>query len=109
MIARLRLPIAASILAVGVVSGAVALDVPTVRSDAWLRTGPSTDHRKITGLARGTAVLEMAGPDTAFRRRGGRWVRIHVLDGPSAGRQGWVWGRLIGCCADMEWLEAAER
>jgi len=97
-------------LAVGLVlmmSGASAdsLEVPTVSSDAWLRTGPSTSHEKITGLHRGTAVLEIANLDTAFEERARRWVHIHVLDGPAAGRQGWVWGRFISCCEAHDWLE----
>lgn len=88
-------------------AGAVAdeLEVPTVASDAWLRTGPSTSHRKITGLERGTAVLEIANLETAFKQRGRRWVHIHVLDGPAAGSQGWVWGRFIKCCEEHNWLE----
>lgn len=109
MIARVQLWITVAMLAVAFAPGAQSLDVPTVRADAWLRTGPSTDHRKITGLPRGTAVLEIADPKTAFRRRGDRWVHIHVLDGPAAGDEGWVWGRLIGCCSEMEWLEASGR
>lgn len=81
-----------------------ALEVLSIASDAWLRTGPSTSHSRITGLPRGTAVLEIAEPDTVFERRASRWVKVHVLEGRAEGRVGWVWGELIGCCEDVEWL-----
>lgn len=101
----LRIGLALLPLLTGGAAAADSLDVPTVASDAWLRTGPSTSHSKITGLARGTAVLEIANLDTVFKRRGSRWVHIHVLDGPAAGSQGWVWGQFIACCEERDWLE----
>jgi hypothetical protein len=80
--------------------------VPVLRivSDAWVRTGPSTSDRRVTGVARGTAVVEIAGPEAVFENRSSRWVRIFVLEGRSAGREGWVWGEFVGCCTAYEWL-----
>ncbi|RAH98387.1 hypothetical protein DLJ53_27210 [Acuticoccus sediminis] len=81
------------------------LELPAIASDAWLRSGPSTSHKRITGLPRGTAVVVMDDVDSAFENRGHRWVHIHVLEGRSAGKNGWVWGEYIGCCKRRNWLE----
>ena len=86
-------------------AGAETLPVPFIDSDAWVRTGPSTAHKRIGGLPRGTPVLEIAGPETLFKGRSGRWVRVFVLEGRSAGREGWVWGSFVGCCKAYDWLE----
>lgn len=104
---RIRLALS-SALVVTLLSGTAlsdSLEVLSLASDAWLRTGPSTSHEQIVGLPRGTAVMEIADLKTVLRNRGGRWVRVYVLEGRSAGRQGWVWGPLIGCCEPHEWLE----
>ena len=101
----LRIAIVAIATLIGGASQADELEVPVVKSDAWLRSGPSTAHSRITGLPRGTPVLEMTDMDTVFERRQHRWVQIHVLEGPAAGKQGWVWGQFIGCCEAHEWLE----
>ena len=100
----LRVACVLGALAVGGPSAAGSIEVPSIASDAWLRTGPSTSHERITGLPRGTAVLEIADAPKAFERLGRRWVFVHVLEGRAEGRQGWVWGELIGCCEDHEWL-----
>ncbi len=83
------------------------LELPSVASDAWLRTGPSTSHSRINGLPRGTVVLVMDEIDTTFQPLGRRWVHIHVLEGRAAGRDGWVWGEFIRCCEQREWLDAS--
>lgn len=79
--------------------------MPSISSDVWLRTGPSTSYPRITGLPRGTAVVEIAGPDDAFKNFSERWVRVFVLEGRYAGREGWVWGEFVGCCETRDWLD----
>lgn len=81
------------------------IDALSLSSDAWLRAGPSTSDRRIVGLPRGTAVIEIADPETVLKPRARRWVRVYVLEGKAADRQGWVWGRFIRCCEEHEWLE----
>jgi uncharacterized protein YraI len=83
----------------------VTVPVPSISSDVWLRTGPSTSHPRISGLPRGTAVVEIVGPGEAFEPLSDRWVRVFVLEGRSAGREGWVWGDYVGCCTPHDWLD----
>ncbi|WP_420393077.1 SH3 domain-containing protein [Acuticoccus sp.] len=82
-----------------------SIDALSIASDAWLRTGPSTAHARITGLPRGTVVVEIADVDTAFEGHSSRWVHVHVLEGRAEGRDGWVWGRFVDCCRPYEWLD----
>lgn len=93
------------IIATSAAAETTTVPVASVSSDVWLRTGPSTSHARISGLPRGTKVVEIAGPDTVFKRRSSRWVRVFVLDGRSEGREGWVWGEFLGCCTGLEWLD----
>ncbi|MCF3933179.1 SH3 domain-containing protein [Acuticoccus sp. M5D2P5] len=98
------------IVGVGLVLAATAawsdqIDALSLSSDAWLREGPSTADRRITGVSRGTAVLEMADAETLAEDLRDRWVQVYVLEGRAAGREGWIWGRLIGCCKAHEWLD----
>ncbi|MEM9223405.1 MAG: SH3 domain-containing protein [Pseudomonadota bacterium] len=97
----------AIVFAVAFSFGAAAdrVDVLSLGSDAWLRTGPSTSHEKIMGLPRGTAVVELADMKTVLKQRGGRWVHVHVLEGRAAGKEGWVWGRFVSCCESHAWLD----
>ncbi|MEO1106114.1 MAG: SH3 domain-containing protein [Pseudomonadota bacterium] len=105
MTVSLRLVALVLALVISAPASADPIDALSIGSDAWLRAGPSTSHERITGLPRGTAVLEIADLETAFKRRGRRWVQVHVLEGRHAGKQGWVWGEFVDCCETHEWLE----
>ena len=83
----------------------ITVSVPTIASDVWLREGPSTSNARITGLQRGTAVVEIASPDALSEERSSRWVRVFVLEGRAEGKEGWVWGEFVTCCTTRPWLE----
>lgn len=83
-------------------SGSVSVLV--LNSDAWLREGPTTSHKRITGLQRGTTLIEIGALEDALSSPSDRWVNIYVLEGSHAGREGWVWGRFVECCETLDWM-----
>ncbi|WP_108660217.1 SH3 domain-containing protein [Acuticoccus kandeliae] len=96
------------VAATALVSGAAlsdSIEALSISSDVWLRDGPSTSNRRITGLPRGTAVMEIADLDTMSARHSDRWVQVYVLEGRAAGREGWVWGSYVNCCEAHEWMQ----